>query len=53
MVTKIKELSEAFVKDAMKAQRGNKAAGVRSRKTSLELDKLSKEYRKVSLDWGK
>lgn len=28
---------------------GNKAAGVRARKASLELEKLFKEYRKVSL----
>lgn len=32
---------------------GNKAAGVRARKASLELEKLCKEYRKVSLEMAK
>lgn len=29
--------------------KGNKAAGLRARKTSLELEKLLKEYRKLSV----
>lgn len=29
---------------------GNKAAGVRARKASIELEKLFKEYRKLSLE---
>lgn len=29
--------------------KGNKSAGVRARKASLELEKMFKEYRKVSL----
>jgi len=32
-----------------RADRGNKAAGARSRKTSLELEKLLKEWRKISV----
>ena len=32
-----------------RALKGNKAAGARSRKTSLELDKLLKEWRKISV----
>ena len=31
----------------------NKSAGVRARKASLELEKLLKEYRKVSLEAAK
>lgn len=33
--------------------KGNKAAGARARKTSLELEKLFKEYRKASIEAGK
>lgn len=33
--------------------KGNKAAGVRARKASLELEKLFKEYRKQSLEMAK
>lgn len=36
--------------DALKAADGNKSAGVRARKASLELEKLLKKYRKVSLE---
>ena len=32
---------------------GNKEAGLRSRKASLEIDKLMKEWRKVSVKEGK
>ncbi|MCH5215548.1 MAG: histone H1 [Muribaculaceae bacterium] len=44
----------AFEKDA-KAQleNGNKAAGTRARKASLELEKLMKEFRKASLEAAK
>lgn len=37
----------------LNVQKGNKAAGVRARKASLELEKLLKEYRKVSLEMVK
>ena len=54
LVSKIKELSEAFLMDAAtQAERGNKAAGTRARKASLELEKLLKEFRKVSLEASK
>lgn len=40
-----------FQKDADEnVGKGNKAAGVRARKASLELEKLFKEYRKKSLE---
>lgn len=34
-------------------QKGNKAAGARARKASLEIEKLLKEYRKVSIEADK
>ena len=54
LVKKIEELSAAFLKDA-KAQvtNGNKAAGQRARKNSLEIEKLTKEFRKVSIEAAK
>ena len=61
LTKKMKELLEkaaviiaAFEKDA-KAQleNGNKAAGTRARKASLELEKLMKEFRKASLEAAK
>ena len=38
---------------ALQIEKGNKAAGTRARKTSLELEKLMKEFRKVSLEESK
>ncbi|TVP47353.1 MAG: histone H1 [Mongoliibacter sp.] len=35
------------------AEKGNKAAGTRARKATLELTKLMKEFRKVSLEASK
>lgn len=50
LVTKINEAFEAFSKDAaLQVEKGNKAAGTRARKASLELEKLMKEFRKESL----
>ena len=44
------ELYAAFAKDAnAQVEKGNKAAGTRARKASLELEKLMKEGRKASL----
>ena len=51
LVAKIKELSNAFFMDAeLQTEKGNKAAGTRARKASLELEKLLKEFRKASLE---
>ena len=45
VVKKIAELSEAFLKDAnAQVANGNKAAGQRARKASLEIEKLTKEF---------
>lgn len=37
----------------LQAEKGNKAAGTRARKASLELEKLLKEFRKASLEFSK
>lgn len=47
LIAKIKELNAALVADAeLQAEKGNKAAGTRARKASLELEKVLKEFRK-------
>ena len=54
LIAKIKEMSEALLVDAAaQAEKGNKAAGTRARKASLELEKVLKEFRKVSLEDSK
>ena len=51
LIEKIKELSDALLIDAAaQAEKGNKAAGTRARKASLDLEKALKEFRKVSLE---
>ena len=53
-VEKIKELRYPFFMDAeLQTEKGNKAAGTRARKASLELEKLLKEFRKASLEEAK
>ena len=54
LVEKVAELYAAFEKDA-KAQieNGNKAAGIRARKASLEIEKSMKAFRKASLEAAK
>lgn len=54
LVAKINELYAAFAADAeAQAVKGNKAAGARARKASLEIEKALKEFRKVSVEAGK
>ena len=54
LVTKIKGTFESFAKDAdSQIEKGNKAAGTRARKASLELEKLLKDFRKASIDFSK
>lgn len=54
LIAKYKELSAAYLKDAeAQLEKGNKAAGTRARKTSLEIEKLMKEFRKVSIEESK
>lgn len=45
---------EAFAKDSnSQLESGNKAAGTRARKATLEMTKLMKDFRKVSLEASK
>ena len=54
LVNKIKAEFEAFTKDAgLQIEKSNKAAGTRARKSSLDLEKLLKEFRKVSVEASK
>ena len=54
LVAKINELYAAFAADAeAQVAKGNKAAGARARKSSLEIEKALKEFRKVSVEAGK
>ena len=54
LIAKIKELNAALVADAeLQVAKGNKAAGTRARKASQELEKVLKEFRKVSLEESK
>ncbi len=54
LIEKIKELSAALLTDAeLQAVKGNKAAGTRARKASLDLEKVLKEFRKKSLEESK
>ena len=54
LVEKIKKEWETFETNANAVvEKGNKAAGTRARKASLELEKLMKEFRKASLEASK
>ncbi len=54
LTAQIEEKIAAFKADAtLQMEKGNKAAGTRARKASLELEKLLKEFRKISLEANK
>ena len=54
LIAKIATAYEACQKDAAaQAENGNKAAGARARKASLEIEKAMKEFRKASLEAAK
>lgn len=54
LIEKINESFETLKADTeLQVEKGNKAAGTRARKTSLELEKLLKEFRKASLEASK
>jgi hypothetical protein len=54
LVSKIKAEFETLATDAnLQIEKGNKAAGTRARKSSLDLEKLLKEFRKASLEASK
>ncbi len=47
---RIVELSESFIADGAEfKEKGNKAAGARARKASLEMGKLFVDYRKATV----
>lgn len=54
LLESIETAMEAFKKDAIaQVESGNKAAGTRARKVSLEIEKAMKQFRKVSLEESK
>lgn len=53
IVAAINDKTAEFKNNAALSLNGNKAAGARARKNSLELEKMLKEYRKLSVAAGK
>ena len=54
LLSNIKVEIEKFTLNAeLQATKGNKAAGTRARKAALELAKMLKEFRKVSVEVAK
>jgi hypothetical protein len=54
LIEKINAEFEAFSADAnLQLEKGNKAAGTRARKSALELSKLFKDFRKISVEEAK
>jgi len=54
LIEKINAEFESFSTEAnQQSEKGNKAAGTRARKAALELSKLFKEFRKVSVEDSK
>ena len=51
IITEIDNITASFLKDARsQLDKGNKAAGLRARRASLNLEPLLKRFRKVSLE---
>ena len=54
LVAKINAEYEVFAANAAaQVEKGSKAGGTRARKSALEISKLMKEFRKVSVDAAK
>ena len=54
LIEKINAEFELFSKEAeQQSEKGNKSAGTRARKSALELSKLFKEFRKLSVELSK
>jgi len=54
LIEKINAEMVAFNEDAqLQSEKANKAAGTRARKSTLNLEKLLKEFRKLSLEESK
>ncbi|MDO4823126.1 MAG: histone H1 [Bacteroidales bacterium] len=49
LIAQIDGILDALKADLAKAAEGNKAAAARARKATLELEKVGKEFRKVSV----
>lgn len=49
LIAQIDGVLDALKADLAKAAEGNKAAAARARKATLELEKVGKEFRKVSV----
>ena len=51
LLNEIRRASEALLTDGtLQSERGNKAAGIRARKASLELERLTKAFRKSRIE---
>ena len=54
LTAKIQEAYEAFFKDAtLQVEHNNKSAGTRARKASLAIERMMKDFRKLSLEAAK
>ena len=54
LVNQIKEQIDVFMANAdLQVEKNNKAAGTRARKAALELSKLLRDFRKVSVEEAK
>ncbi len=54
LVQQLESSFNAFLEDAnAQIEKGNKAAGTRARKASLEMEKMLKDFRKKSLEASK
>ncbi len=54
LLTQIKEQIDIFESNAQaQVEKGNKAAGTRARKAALEISKLMKDFRKISVESSK
>ncbi|MFI3248588.1 MAG: histone H1 [Rikenellaceae bacterium] len=54
LLSQIKEQMDVFTVNAdAQATKNNKAAGTRARKAALEVSKLMKEFRKISVEASK
>ena len=54
LLERIEVAYTTFTKDAnLQSESGNKAAGTRARKLSLEIEKAMKEFRKLSIEQSK
>ncbi len=47
------EIEKFAAESSAQVEKGNKAAGTRARKSALELSKLLKDFRKLSVDESK